>query len=64
VDLRWSEHYKSFHLQPGRRVLLVAVHYEPQPQEITIELCAAKLAFPPDTALAAQNAITDRTVEM
>ena len=59
-----GEHYVSFHLQPGRRVLLVAVNYEPQPQAITVELHADKLGFPPDTALAAQDAITGEPIAM
>ena len=59
-----GEHYVSLHLQPGRRVLLVAVNYEPQPQEITVVLRADRLGFPPGTALAAQDAITGKPVEM
>jgi hypothetical protein len=59
-----GEHYVSFHLQPGRRVLLAAVNYEPQPQAITVVLQADQLGFASHTALVAQDAITGKPVAM
>lgn len=58
-----GEHYVSFHLQPGRRILLAVVNYEPKPQEITVELRLEKLGFPPRTAVEAEDAITGKPVQ-
>lgn len=59
-----GEHYVSFHSQPGRRILLVAVNYEPKPQDITVELRLDKLGFSTGAALEAQDAITGKPVDV
>lgn len=59
-----GEHYVSFHLQAGRRILLVAVNYESKPQDILVDLHLDKLGFAPGATLEAQDAITGKPVEM
>jgi len=59
-----GEHYVSFHLQPGRRILLVTVNYEPKPQDITVELRPDTLGFSSGAKFEAQDAITGKLVEI
>lgn len=59
-----GEHYVSFHLQPGRRILLVVVNYETFAQEITVELNAGLLGFEAGVVLEAQDAITGEPIVM
>jgi len=53
-----GEHYVSFRLQRGKRLLLVATNYEKQPATITITLDPNKLGFNGKTELVAEDAIT------
>lgn len=57
-----GEHYVSFHLQPGRRMLLVATNYEQRPQELTITLNLKALGFGGHPQLEAQDALTEEAV--
>ena len=57
-----GEHYASFRLQRGKRILLVATNYEKQPATITVTLDLAKLGFDGNTELAAEDAITGETL--
>jgi hypothetical protein len=53
-----GERYVSFHLQKGRRVLLVAANYEREAQSVTLKFNRDALGFPPGAALEAQDAVT------
>jgi hypothetical protein len=57
-----EEHYVSFHLQPGRRLLLVATNYEKRETEIRVRLQRDRLGFPPEVKLEAVDAITGEAV--
>lgn len=57
-----GEHYVSFHLQPGRRILLVATNYEKKEMPITVTLNRSKLGFKPEVRLEAVDAITGQPV--
>jgi hypothetical protein len=53
-----GEHYVSFYLRPGQRVLLIVANYEPAPQRITVELNLQAMGFPADATLQAVDAVT------
>jgi len=53
-----GEHYASFYLQPGRRVLLAATNYEPAAQEVTVQLQRQQLGFADGMTLEARDAVT------
>jgi hypothetical protein len=57
-----GEHYVSFRLQRGKRILLVATNYEKQPATITVTFDAAKLGFNGRPEFVAEDAITGETL--
>src|SRR5690606_31837317 len=57
-----AEHYVSFHLQPGRRVLLVATNYSTRPATIDVKLNLEALGFNADAPLRALDIVTGKEV--
>jgi len=55
-----AEHYVSFRLQPGRRILLVAVNYEQKPVTVRVRLHLKKLGFDSNIPLHVRDAITGK----
>jgi hypothetical protein len=53
-----GERYVSFHLQPGKKILLVATNYEKRDTTITVKLDLAKLGFARDAKLQCRDAIS------
>ena len=56
-----GEHYVSFYLQKGRRMLVVAANYEPAAQNVEVKLNAAELGFG-GVAIEAKDAVTGEAV--
>lgn len=59
-----GQHYVSFQLQKGRRILLTVANYEKTAQNVRVEFKLGKLGFAPDAALQCRDVVTSERIPM